>query len=145
MEAILKRLRLVRILTAKENIPFTFASENESIDPEAFIVRIPDTVVDRDDLLGTLAERLKFPDYFGNNWDALTDCLRDFSWVEANRIVLLHEGLPRQLAADDLIKYIEILMWCVREWRLREEPEHELVVVFPPNTRESIERMLSEE
>lgn len=32
---------------------------------------------DRDDLLRGLAEAMQFPDYFGMNWDAVIDCLRD--------------------------------------------------------------------
>lgn len=31
----------------------------------------------RDDLLRGLAEAMRFPDYFGMNWDAVIDCLRD--------------------------------------------------------------------
>lgn len=31
----------------------------------------------RDDLLRGLAEAMQFPDYFGMNWDAVMDCLRD--------------------------------------------------------------------
>jgi len=31
----------------------------------------------KDDLMNALAEALKFPDYFGRNWDAVLDCLRD--------------------------------------------------------------------
>ncbi|MGW7293642.1 barstar family protein [Streptomyces xiamenensis] len=37
-------------------------------------------VRDRDALLRRCAEDLGFPDYFGHNWDALDDCLRDLVW-----------------------------------------------------------------
>jgi hypothetical protein len=33
----------------------------------------------KDDLLRATAEALQFPDYFGMNWDALLDCLRDLA------------------------------------------------------------------
>lgn len=33
----------------------------------------------KDDLLRAAAEALRFPDYFGMNWDALLDCLRDLA------------------------------------------------------------------
>ena len=32
---------------------------------------------------------LCFPEYFGWNWDALSDCLRDLGWIPADRYVLL--------------------------------------------------------
>lgn len=33
----------------------------------------------KDDFLRTIAEAMRFPDYFGMNWDAVIDCLRDLS------------------------------------------------------------------
>ena len=33
-------------------------------------------------LLDELSAALQFPSYFGNNWDACADCLRDLSWLD---------------------------------------------------------------
>jgi RNAse (barnase) inhibitor barstar len=33
----------------------------------------------KDDLLRALAAAMRFPDYFGMNWDAVVDCLRDLA------------------------------------------------------------------
>jgi len=63
--------------------------------PGWLVVRIGGRLRRKQDLLRALAESLKFPDYFGWNWDALEDCLRDLSWLDAPRgIVLVHEHLP---------------------------------------------------
>ncbi|MSQ71585.1 MAG: hypothetical protein EXR27_09895 [Betaproteobacteria bacterium] len=37
---------------------------------------------DKADFLKKMAQALRFPDWFGNNWDALADCLKDLSWLE---------------------------------------------------------------
>lgn len=40
-------------------------------------------------LFDSCADSLQFPAYFGNNWDALADCLADLSWLpERGRVVL---------------------------------------------------------
>jgi RNAse (barnase) inhibitor barstar len=53
-----------------------------------------------DMLLGALAEALKFPDWFGGNWDALADCLSDLSWWGSEGYVLVIEHVEDLRAAD---------------------------------------------
>jgi RNAse (barnase) inhibitor barstar len=43
-------------------------------------------------LLGRTARTLRFPEWFGNNWDALYDCLTDLSWLDGNGWVLIFEN-----------------------------------------------------
>lgn len=53
----------------------------------------------KDDLLRRMAFALRLPPDFGDNWDALADCLRDPGWRPAWGHVLLFER-PDQLAPD---------------------------------------------
>ncbi|MFD9813561.1 barstar family protein [Streptomyces sp. NPDC059080] len=46
-------------------------------------------VRDKAAFLGRCARALRFPDWFGHNWDALADCLTDLSWCPAARGRLL--------------------------------------------------------
>ncbi len=39
-----------------------------------------DGVHDKDGFLERCARDLRFPDWYGHNWDALADCLTDLSW-----------------------------------------------------------------
>ena len=40
-------------------------------------------------LLDEFASAFQFPDYFGENWDALDDCITDFSWLKEKKYVLV--------------------------------------------------------
>lgn len=44
---------------------------------------------------------LKFPPYFGWNWDAFHDCLRDLQWLSADHHVVIIESADQALAEDD--------------------------------------------
>jgi Barstar (barnase inhibitor) len=44
------------------------------------------------ELLADLAAALRFPDWVGRNWDALSDALRDLSWLPAGPQVVVWTG-----------------------------------------------------
>jgi RNAse (barnase) inhibitor barstar len=61
----------------------------------ALVVRIPRGIRSKEKLLAILADRLRFPRYFGYNWDALEECLRDLSWLPpGQRVEIVHQDLP---------------------------------------------------
>ncbi|MFE7597489.1 barstar family protein [Streptomyces sp. NPDC057494] len=45
-------------------------------------------------------EALKFPSYFGWNWNALHDCLRDLQWLTSDHHVLIIESAEHALSDD---------------------------------------------
>ncbi|MCB2231531.1 barstar family protein [bacterium] len=70
---------------------------------------------DRMEILDAVAAALNFPDYFGRNWSALLDCLCDFHWVEQQRIVLVHDELPR-VKTEDMLTYLAIVKTSIAAW-----------------------------
>jgi hypothetical protein len=72
--------------------PFTYESEGEWHDVVARIP-VPARVMRKEALFTILADGLSFPEYFGENWDAFEECLRDLSWLPAGRVVLVHADI----------------------------------------------------
>ncbi len=72
----------------------------------------------KDGLLGALARALRFPDWFGGNWDALQDALCDLSWLGEERpLVLLVEGADASRpAGGDLDTLLDVLRSAARYW-----------------------------
>jgi len=46
---------------------------------------------DKEDFLVQLSKAMRFPEWFGGNWDALADCLKDLSWLQAKGWVVILE------------------------------------------------------
>jgi len=102
-------------------------------------VRIPAEIKTREELFSVLSEKLNFPEYFGQNWDALHDLLRDFSWISQHTVILAHTDIP--LAEPALQKtYLEILRDSVSDWKPGEA--HKLVVTFPSSLQRKISELL---
>lgn len=80
--------------------------------------------------MAVLADKLRFPRYFGWNWDALEECLCDLSWLPADRpIVLVHEDLPFGAGGQNRAVYLDVLRDALAYWDSVEG--RSLQVVFP--------------
>lgn len=112
--------------------PFLFSEDPAAYHAEdALVARIPAKARGKEKLLGVLAAKLRFPSYFGHNWDALDECLRDLSWLaDQRRVVIVHEALPLSPAGDAFAIYRSILADAVNVHRDRGTPPR-LEVVFP--------------
>jgi hypothetical protein len=109
--------------------PFCFSVGTLGLDPaEDLIAKVPAGLNSREALFEALRRELLLPDYFGGNWDALSECVRDFHWVARRRIVVLHEDLPL-LDAPAVATYVDILSGAVEFWRA--DRGHEFIVTFP--------------
>ena len=116
--------------------PFLFDASALPTSP-VVVAEVPPGIRAKEALFAELAQGLHFPDYFGFNWDALWDCIRDLSWLPVGPIVLKHSDLP--LAADpaSLKTYLAILR-DTAEKRWSGSREHDLIVFFPPETQERV-------
>jgi RNAse (barnase) inhibitor barstar len=65
-----------------------------------------------------IAEVLRFPEWFGENLDALADCLSDLSWLPSEGYVLVLEntGDWRAQEADTFDTVLEILNQTAERW-----------------------------
>lgn len=98
---------------------------------QGFFVALLDgaPVFGEETLFRALHQRCGFPAYFGFNWDALLDCLSDWSWEPAQGYVLLFRDL-------DLLEHrapavAETLLEIVREARAERGAPLRLVRLVP--------------
>ncbi|MGH2483438.1 MAG: barstar family protein [Candidatus Limnocylindria bacterium] len=93
-----------------------FQFGDEPSPDEGQVVGAIGEVLSKPDLFRAIAAALAFPGWFGWNWDALHDCLRDLSWMPAVPVVIYHATLPG-LPMDDLSIYLDILSDAARFWQ----------------------------
>jgi RNAse (barnase) inhibitor barstar len=104
-----------------------------------------------DGLFQEFAAALQFPYYFGENWPALDECLRDLSWLPAKAYLLCITSADQLLVEDSPDSFeilTKVLRKAAKEWvegspnhaldRRSETPFHVLMQV----PKESEERFL---
>jgi hypothetical protein len=81
-------------------------------------------VTGREGLLRKMAAALKFPDYFGMNWDALNDCLTDMAWKPAGGYVVLLKkfGAVAEKCPDDVKVAGDIFASAAQYWKQKAVP-----------------------
>lgn len=114
--------------------PTRYCNETE------YIAYLP-KVKNENDLFRQLSDILVFPDYFGDNWNALFDCLRDFSWISKRGVVLVHSEIP-VLYEEELMTYFEIIFSAVEDWT--DTDDHYFKVIFPKEDEPKIMKFITD-
>jgi RNAse (barnase) inhibitor barstar len=73
----------------------------------------------KEQLLNHFSTALRFPDHFGDNWDALEECLTDLEWVDGDGYVIHYDHIDGLLAEhpDQFETLVEILRDAVASWK----------------------------
>jgi hypothetical protein len=119
--------------------PFEFSDERSGRSDE-FAAEVPAGLAGADALLRALCDALRLPGWFGFNWNALSECLRDLDWLPQRSVVLRHVDLPA-LPTLDLQNYVGVLADAVASWTAPDE--HQLRIVFPSHVRHEVLRALA--
>lgn len=133
-------------------VPFEFVDPvDRDVPADVFWIDVPTGIRSKEELMTRLALAGRFPAYFGANWDALLDCLRDFGWVSERKIVITHSDLPLCGHRSDCLLYVKSLHEAMIDWACtenrsgarRQTPDHELRVIFPPAAQRFITELLA--
>jgi RNAse (barnase) inhibitor barstar len=73
----------------------------------------------KEQLLTHAALAMHFPSTFGQNWDALEECLTDLEWVDGDGYVIYYDHIDGLLAEhpDQFETLVEILRDAVASWK----------------------------
>jgi RNAse (barnase) inhibitor barstar len=73
----------------------------------------------KEQLLNHAATVMHFPGHFGDNWDALEECLTDLEWVDADGYVIYYDHIDGLLEhhPDQFETLVEILRDSVKSWK----------------------------
>lgn len=122
----------------KEN-HFYFGEVDRLNTLDDYVVELPEEIATADQLLKAYDDLLHFPEYFGFNWNAMDECLRDLEWIQNRRIIIIHKSLPK-IERSQVRIYLSILSDCMREWEKNEA--HVVVVVFPEGLEQLVNSLL---
>jgi hypothetical protein len=122
---------------------FLFVNKLSSvIIPEnSFVVDIHQEITDQNGLYDVYKKAITFPNYFGQNWNAFFDLLKDFHWVSETNIIIRHFITP-SLGRDDLKTYLQILIDSIDFWKQFEN--HKIIVYFSVDFKSKIDEVLSQ-
>ena len=82
-------------------------------------------IASKADFLRASAVVMQFPSYFGKNWDAQEDSLRDLAWVPAQRgYLVLYDHVERFATAqpEEFVTALDVLRSAVESWRATATP-----------------------
>jgi RNAse (barnase) inhibitor barstar len=118
---------------------FTFEDQDQPKNA-VVLVRVAENVTSKKVLFATFARSLNFPDYFGGNWDAFEECLRDLSWLPSGLVLVKHVDVPLINDIQDVKIYLAILRDAADRWS--KSGDHQLSIVFASQCRDQLSWLL---
>ena len=87
-------------------------------------------VTTKEDFLSTISKALKFPSYFGMNWDAFEECLTDFEWCTAKGYVIILQAVEAfsRKVPDEFKTACHILKSAAEYWKSQKKPFYVFIV-----------------
>lgn len=84
------------------------------------------SILTETDFFAAVARVMRFPDYFGNNWDALDECLGDMEWLPSPGYVLFIHGAEGLWGRSARIagSLLETWLFVSEEWSKEGVPFH---------------------
>ncbi|MEU0301655.1 barstar family protein [Streptomyces sp. NPDC006175] len=82
-------------------------------------------MLDESSTFETFREKFAFPEYFGWNWHAFYDCLRDLQWHPSDYHILIIEAAEHALSDNDVAReeLFRALHRAGRRWSYTKRPE----------------------
>jgi hypothetical protein len=93
-----------------------------------FVAEIDYGLSSKERLLACIANKLKFPDFYAQNWDSTLDALRDLSWINEKVVHIQHHDTPN-IGSEQLAIYMSVLEEAKRSWGPNDK--HILSFSFP--------------
>jgi len=112
-----------------------FFAQVDNNPDNAEVVEIPPCIASKDFLLDFYARAFQFPDWFGHNWDALLDCLRDVNG-RPRQICIRHSDVPFASNPKDREAYLDVLLLTCTLHR------GDIVACFPKECLDEIDRVI---
>ena len=98
---------------------------------------IPTQLESKTALFAFLRQALPLPDYFGDNWDALDECLGELAQGACGKIILIHHDIPLAGTPDEQRIYLQVLADALRSGS-------HLAAHFPAKSQVVVEKMMPE-
>jgi hypothetical protein len=88
---------------------------------------------------------MHFPAHFGDNWDALEECLTDLEWIDGDGYVIYYDHIDGLLEKhpDQFETLIEILRDSVKSWK--EDGEAMVVLLSGTKPPKGVSRLKESE
>ena len=109
--------RIIHVFSNDREIGSVIEECAEKLRFEVF--RVAGSLVhNKDTLLTSISQAMRFPEYFGHNWDALEECLTDLQWIPSHGYIVLFEepDLLAELSPRTLVTFLKIVISAAKEW-----------------------------
>jgi RNAse (barnase) inhibitor barstar len=86
-------------------------------------------IVDSTSLFQQFATVMQFPEYFGNNWDALKDCLTELDGDEVDRYIITIDQLDNFIGNDpsQWANFLDVCKSAIEYWQDTKTPLYVLL------------------